>query len=253
MGSIRDRNIGWLRKRIYMPVTGFPGYNVNALVTGGQAAGVALQIDVDTAAAVLGKTAATSRNLIGATAATDKNLRMQAIGNGTPRLVAVGGATVDVQGLLLAVADDGVEYFGMIPYDIDISKEIGVRCWWTHEAAAVGARTITFRVQYGKVGANATIPVVTTAMDTLITAQAPVGTANTLQRGNRGIIAKDKLAKADFFWGFEVLMTAFDAAFTEAKYLLGLEIDYMPRMTYGSGRLLNSAVLTNPLELGVVE
>lgn len=253
MGSIRDKNIGWLRKRIYLPVTGFPGYNVDALITGGQAAGTAVQIIPDSAAAVIGKTTATNFNAAGATAAADQNIRQRAIANGQPRLVAVASASVDVQGLLLAAANNGVEYFGMIPFDLDPSKEIGLRCWWSHGAAAVTTRTITFRVQYGKVGANATIPAVTTALNTLITAQAPVGVVATLQRGNRGIINADQVVSTDFFWGFEVVMSAFDAAFTEAKYLLGLEIDYMPRKTYGPGRLLNSAVLTSPFDLAVVE
>lgn len=241
--AVRDRGIDWLRKRIYLPVTGFPGYSVDILITGGQAAGDALQ----QLAGVIGKTVAANVQAVGAVAGTDRNARLRAIGNGTPRVVPVVGAAIDVQALLLAVADDGVEYFGMVPWDVDITKEIGLRAWWTSEAAAVGARDITFRVQYGKVGANGVIPAVTTALDTLVTAQAPFGTSLTLQRGNRGVIKANKLVKTDFFWGFEVLMTAFNAAFAENKYLLGLEIDYVPRKTQGPGRLVNVDLTTDPL------
>lgn len=251
MGSIRDRNVGWLRKRIYLPVTGFPGYNINTLIVGGQAdagATLKLQIDVDTAAGIIGKTAATNRAITGATAATDKNSRMQAIGNGLPRLCAIPG-NVDCQGLLCVLAADGVEYFGMIPYDLDPSKEVGFRVWWSSAAAAVGARTITWGVKRGLTKANAIPAVVTTALDTTITAQAPTGTANVLQRGNRGIMSANTVLLDHFFWGFEILMAAFDAAFTEDKFMLGLEIDYMPRKTEGPGRLLNAAVLTDPFGL----
>lgn len=247
MGSVRDRNIAWLRKRLYLPVTGFPGYSVDILVTGGQAAGDALQIlPTGSDPTVIGKTTATSRQAVGAVAGTDRNARLRAIGNANPRLVPVVGANIDVQGLLLAAANDGVEFFGMIPYDVDITKPIGLRCWWTSEAAAVATRTITFRIRYGKVGAGAAIPAVTTALDTVITAQAPTGTAAALERGNRGVIDANKFVETDFFWGFEILMTAFDAAFTENKYLLGLEVDYVPRKTAGPGRAQDVDLLTNP-------
>lgn len=247
MGSIRDRNIGWLRKRIYIPVTGFGGYNINFLISGGvaDAAGRHILLTTDAGTSGFGKTDATDRNAIGATAATDRGIRQQSIGNGVVRLAAIPG-NVDHQGLLCVLAADGVEYFGMIPYDIDVSKPVGFRVWWSSAAAAVGNRTITWGVKRGLTKASAAPAVVTTALDTTITAQAPVGTANALQRGNRGIMSADTILRDHFFWGFEVLMAAFHADFTEDKFMLGLEIDYAVRATFGTGKLRDTLLQTDP-------
>ncbi len=261
MGTVRDKNLGWLRKRIFLPVTGFPGYQVDILATGGQAAGVALQITPDSAAAVIGKTTATSFNALGATAAIDQNARLRAIANGNPRVVQVVG--LNLAALLLVNANDGVLYTGMVPYDIDPSKELGVRPIWISNAAAVGARSITFAATYGfgtitpattsnAPSAGSALADPATVLDTTITVDTPVGTNLAFQRGPRGVVNATTLLLLGpniFWWSWKILMTAFNAAFVENKYLLGIEIDYNLRKTFGPGRLTSSKVLSSPFLL----
>lgn len=236
MAGIRDKNIGWKRKKLYLPVTGFAGYQINILTVGGQAAGDALERKVG----VLSTQAANNVELLGATAAADKNARLQGIGNGTPRIVPVGA--LNISGLLLGLANDGVLTYGRIPHDIDKAFPVGVRCWWTSAAADVGDRTITFAVTYGKYAIDAALADPATALSTPILVQPPKGVALALQRtpdASRGIINAGVFLETDYFWAFKVLMGAFHADFSEAKYLLGLELDYMPNKTIGAGNTMD--------------
>lgn len=216
------------RKRVFYPVQRLNSFNVDLLMTASQAAGDALQHKTG----VLGTTAAVgNQQMTGATAATDKNARLRAIGNGNPRVVPV--SSLNVNGLLLTTAADGIEFCEPIPTDLDVTKPVGVNAVWTSEAAAVGARTITFTALYKTIADQVALATAATALDTVIAAQAPKGTSLAVQRGNRGVIAASKIGKTDFLWIWKVTMSAFDASFTENKYLLGLEVDYMPRPLYG--------------------
>jgi hypothetical protein len=152
--------------------------------------------------------------------------------DGGASLAVVGALTW--KGALLATAADGVQFGGAIPYDLDRTKPVGVRAQWAHQAAAVGARTITFTALYKTYGPGAAMAAAATALDTVIAAQAPTaGATAVFQYGTRGIIAAGKVQPTDLFWAFRVTMSAFNAAFTENKYLLGLELDYMPRFAMG--------------------
>lgn len=233
---IDNADLDLLRKREYIPVTEMNAYSVDLLLTGGQAAGEALQ----QLAGVVGKTAATNVDASGASAAVDKNARLRSIGDGNPRIVPIG--SLQMSGLLVAAANDGVRFCRKIPYDLDRHEEVGVRCWWTSAAVAVETRTLTWRVRYGSQVAGAVLAAPATALGTPIAAQAPTGVGLAVERGNRGIIPARTFVAETVFWAFEVLMTAFAAAFTEYKFLLGLEIDYMPRLTVGRKVLRSNPV-----------
>lgn len=235
--GINSRNLEARRKSLYIPVTGMNGYSVDLLVGGGDADSTALGFDPATG--ILTKVAADDANFLGGIAATDKNARLRALANGTPRLSPV--STLAMTGLLLTTAADGIEFCGMIPFDCDVTKPIGVRAWWTSEAAAVGDRTITFAATYKTFAADAALAAADTALNTVIAAQAPKGTSKALQQGNRGIINANTITTAKRFWSWKVLMSAFDAAFVERKYLLGVEIDYLPYYLAGPRQVRDNA------------
>lgn len=239
---IRDKNIEWQLERLFFPVTGFNGYSIDILA-GATGTGNAL---ADSTGTLVATSIATSAdNLIGATAATDKNARQRAIGNGNPRLVPITG--LNMQALLCVNAGDGVLFHGMIPDAIDSQQPIQFVPWWTSEAAAVSTRTITWAVTYGLWAPNSGVLVdPTTALDTPVSAQAPAGTSLTIQRATPGV-TQGQISQATIkavnnsvaYWAVKVLMSAFNGAFTENKYLLGLEITYMPNRTIGYGNLFS--------------
>ena len=67
-----------------------------------------------------------------------------------------------------------------------------------------------------------------TALDTAIVADIPVGTANAQQMSAKGILSGGAIAATDQFMMLLVEMDAFDAALSEDKWFLGLEIEYTP-------------------------
>lgn len=231
MGAgIDNYNVRAIRKRVYIPVTSMDGYSIDILTIGAQAAGSALQ-KIEATGIMGTQAAVANQNLVGGIVGTDRNARLRGRGNGTPRICDIAG--LNMSGLLLTTANDGVEFHYMIPYDLDRLKPTGLRCIWTSEAAAVGARDITFAIKYTKHAVGAALAVGGTALDTTIAVQAPAGVTKTIERTARGIINANKFAKTDYLCSFLVQMTAFNGAFTENKYLLGVELDYMPRRFIG--------------------
>lgn len=225
--AIDTRQARALRRRIFYPIQRLNSFGIDILSTGSQGAANALQVNT----AVMGTTAAGNANMLNATAATDKNARLRGLANGTPRIVPITG--LNMNGLLMVAANDGIEFCEPIPQDLDVTKKVGFSVVWTSEAAAVGARTITFLAKYSTFGDQVALAQAATALDTVIAAQAPKGTSLALQRGLRGLINANKINKTDFMWSWLVTMSAFDASFTENKYVLGFEIDYMSRPFYG--------------------
>ena len=155
-----------------------------------------------------------------------------ATGAGAPALTAIGA--LGIVGHLLVDAGDDVRHFWAMPYDVDVTKSIGFRVWWHSEAAAVGDRDIDLKVLYLPITPGVTALITpATALDTVIPlAQVPTGTANVIERTSRGEIAADTIANTVSAMALLVEMDAFDAAFTEVKTFLGLEIDYAVRRTH---------------------
>lgn len=226
-----------IRVREFWPVNGQNAYNTDLKL-----AAVAGTNAVGETSGTLRTAGASAQEVPGATDATDKNARQRAIGNGNPRLVAID--TLFMSGLLVTAANDGIEFFKLIPYELDRSFLVGVRPIWTHNTlAAITGRSVTWAAKHkvytpaaastkGKVG---TLAAAATALDTTIGSQAVAAvTTLTLMRGNRGIIKAAKLGKLDWGWTWQVLATAITGfAGGEYVYLLGLEVDYVPRRVTG--------------------
>src|ERR1700676_5209948 len=118
---IRDRNMEWLRADKYIPVTSFTGLRTDLLLTGGQSAGVAVQITPDSSGAVIGKTTSTSRYLIGASNSVNQNVRQTSPNaNVGARICGINGT--GYMGLLLTTAGDFINHTEPWPYDIDASQ-----------------------------------------------------------------------------------------------------------------------------------
>lgn len=221
-----------LRKRVFWPVTGLPGYSIDLLVAGGAAAAGTDALSVKSS--VLSKEAASNANMVGAIAGTDRNARARAIGNGNPAIVPIN--SLNMQGLLVTTANDGVEWSGMIPYDLDRTFKVGLRPIWTHATlGATTGRSVTWLATHGSIASGSALAAGGTALDTVIGSHAVSAvTANTLMRGNRGIINANTFAASKYFWSFKLLASALTGfAGGEYIYLLGVEVDYMPRRLQG--------------------
>lgn len=116
-----------------------------------------------------------------------------------------------------------------IPRVWDRRQPIDMRVWWSSEAAAVGTRSITWKVQYNTFTADDSIYGTLVDLDTLIAVDYPAGTSGYFQVSPTGRINAGKIAAAHTMLDLNVFMSAFDGAFTEKKFFLGLEIEYTPR------------------------
>ena len=241
-GYSRDRNILWKRKEIYIPVERFSGLQLQAIVSGGQTYTALLQISPDSALAQLGKTTTTSYTIPGRTF----GINLASLGTGA-RIVREIEALA-MTGMLMTTDGDDVQHVMMLPSDLDRNHTMGVRVHWTSAAAAVGSRALLWRVRFLPVTAGTTALILpATALDTAIAAQAPAGTSSVIERTGRGIINASTLAAArtHIAWRVEAQTIT---SFTENKYLLGLEIDYVPRMTqtrYDQERLVDAPPVQN--------
>lgn len=150
-------------------------------------------------------------------------------------------------------AGDLLDYTGLIPFDLDVTRPVGVRVVYTH-GSATAADTVTWIVLHNSGIAPAVVwAAPATALNTVIGAQTLAGAAaNQIWRGNRGIINADTFVEADYVWAFRTEMDATDVDTTaEGVFFLGLEIDYVPSLTYGRRANRDRRLTTNVL--GTVE
>jgi hypothetical protein len=229
---IDPQKLALARQRLYIPVTQFSGLEIAAptiTIAGGEAGTVAIGISSDANAAALSKTAATNRT--GITGVQPPPY--QSAGAGNPVLTEIG--TTGVMAGLMAAAGNDFRHFMPIPTDWDRRHPIYPRVHWSSEAAAVGARDITWKFMYKLFApGSGVIAAPDVVLDTVIAVQAPAGTAKTYERTAAGVLKANKLVAAAVAMAFIVEMDAFNGAFTENKYLLGIEFEYTPR--WGNSR-----------------
>ncbi len=151
----------------------------------------------------------------------------------------------------VTTANDGFDWTDMIPYDLDITRPIGVTPLYTKDATGVTHVTsFTWTAKYTHIGSKGTLAEMGggTALDTVIGADTQAAAADSLKLyiGNRGVINGNTILNTDIFWGFQILLTAFSAGGNDKMWLLGVRIDYMPHFTTGSGVAQDKALRTNP-------
>lgn len=199
---IRDKNIAWLEKRVYLPAQAFQTF-----VTG---AGIAA---------------------------------------GDPVFAEL--STFGISGISIHDAGDMVAHAWMAPYDLDITKQIRFRVWWT-QTSTTATDSVDWIVTYTKVVEESTVLVApVTALDTVVPlADLSSGTAYQMQATDFGVIAKNTLTATTAFLNLNVEADAIGTFSADEVLFMGLEVRYTPRRCFaidrnlrGGGRLLTASPL----------
>lgn len=153
---------------------------------------------------------------------------LQSAGAGTPLIKEL--SNFGISGVRMNTAGDDMRHLMPVPQDWSRNHPVNVRMIWSSEAAAVGNRTITWKFLYGLLIPGTTaIAAPATALDTVITPQAPVGVAHTLERGNKGVINPSALGFNENAWlSFLCENDAFHVDFSENKVFHAVEFEYTP-------------------------
>lgn len=251
---MNSNKIRYRRFRTFIPVTHFSGLQQKAFIPAGSSANPTLTIAKAAGTAStspLLETDANGARLVNNTIAADRtgitgiiagaftgtpvaiDTLIQSAGAGNPLIKNINA--LGLMGLLCASAGDDIRHTMLIPSDLDRAKPVYFRAHWASAAAAVGARTITWKVMYkALVPGTTALAAPSTVLDTPIAAQAPKGTAYTIERSPAGVLNRGSLLgtnKDALMWSLILEMDAFDAAFVENKYLLGLELEYTPKLS----------------------
>lgn len=126
---------------------------------------------------------------------------------------------------------NSVEHFLMLPFDIDIQKNIYFRVWWTANNTS-GSCTwdVLYKVYNPGTTVLGTAPAAT-ALTTAIGAQTMASVAYTVMRTPEGVLLGGTLADSTQALQLGVVRTTV-STITTASFL-GLEIRYTPRYLYG--------------------
>lgn len=151
-------------------------------------------------------------------------------------------STFGIVACLMDTAGDVLDHNLMLPYDVDLKRNIRFRVHWT-SGSATTADTIDWKVFYKALVPNTTtIATATTALDTVIAQDTVVG-AYTYQTTEYGILKGGTLAQNVESLMLQVEMDAFAVGLSEDKFLLGLEIVYTPKRMRGPDGMAHSAQL----------
>jgi len=151
-------------------------------------------------------------------------------------------AIVELDALEFAVlpcaANDSVSHIMAFPSMWDITKEIGVRVFWTAVAAASATTdAATWIVLYDQADEDELIIAPATALDTPIVALDVLGTLDNspLKKTSRGIINANKFDEAAMAgtFAFNIELDAVTTFSGDEPVLLGIEFDYYPMLTVG--------------------
>lgn len=231
----KDAEVNWRPGRLYIPITSFNG--LVPVMGAASAAGTSVSplIFPDAANFYMGKNSATDR-------ASSSAVTLQAAGVPTfaarpyTKVIEAVSTAVPLVGMLMANAGDDVGHFQMLPDDIDLNRNVYFHVWWTSEARAVGARSITWRVRYtpmfiGETSAASS----STALSTAILAHQSSGAYLAIERtgaASRGVLNGGVIGHSASAVMLRVDMQTIQS-FTERKLLLGLEMVYTPKRFRG--------------------
>src|SRR6266851_7827049 len=144
-------------------------------------------------------------------------------------------AAADITAPLIATTGGAVNHCLRVPYDLDRTKAIRFRVWWTINVTDADVETPV--LTYAAIKAGAVIADAATALDTVIPAYTFNGTANAAEVTGFGVIKKGTLIDTTEFLQLKIATTFNTASASEISYL-GLEIRYTPRKTVGPRRNL---------------
>jgi hypothetical protein len=204
--SIRDRNIDWLREYRLIPSWHFSGYGPTPAVT----------------------ESGTTSHAAGAL--------LPGSDTGAPIIDEI--STFGYSACKMDTDGDVLSTYWLVPHDLDPTYEVGFRIWWT--SAASGTQTVdwTLKTSWKAAGAALAAASAGAALNTTIAQDAMASTAYGAMRTERGILNSGFLTRQQVEDGavglFHVAATDLHTGIS-AAWLLGLEIDYVPFRTRGTG------------------
>lgn len=228
---IRDYNIEWLEKRVWLP---WPVWT---------SMGVRNNLTVNSGATAVTSSAANGA-IIGGSGVTSNQVSALAI----PTTIA----SALVGGVALPAQNDGVSTLLMVPFDLDIKKALRFRAFYTQTATS---GTVTLKLLYdafiaaqaGTAGAGV-IAAPASVLSTAFPAASGTVVANDVRVTDFGVLNRSTLADTTDMLGFALTTT--DASPVAGLKFLGLELRYTPRRTAGPRRNVIGArrmVVTRPL------
>lgn len=227
--SMNPNKLALHRQVDYIPVQRFTGLvpTLTALNTPDIGTNMQLGLDVDTAAAiVVGNAGITAERMM--TTTPEGSIRQFSLGTGFPYLTKIGGN--GIAGLLMAAADDNVHHFMRIPNHWDRRNDILFRVVWTSASATI-ADTVTWKLLYFYfVGDGASLVTPSVELDTVIPVLDAVQGNKVIQITGNGVLKGGTFLGTSRYFHFLVAMSAFAAGLDEDKWLVGLEVEYTPRL-----------------------
>lgn len=198
--AIRDKNVEWLEKKVYLPAWAFQTFR-----TVGPSGG-----------------------------ATDVG-GIEGADTGAPVMTEIG--STGIVGLEIGAAGDMTATLWN-PYEVDIGKQMRFRVAWT-QTSVTATDTVDWIVTYLPVLADESTTLVTpvTALSTAIPlGDASSGVAAVVQWSDFGILNRATLASTTEFIALRVEADAIGTFSANEVLFLGLEIRYTPRRTGGPER-----------------
>jgi hypothetical protein len=225
---IEDRDIAYIERRIYIPAAHFSW--LPALVGTGGAVTADVEFDPSAGPNSRGRleTADTAANYEVPGASLGVQLPLYAEVNAT-----------GIGGFLMNTAGDEVNYLGAIPSDLDITKQVRLRVWWTTDSTT-NTDTVDWVVRYSLLQADQSTAIGSpaTVLNTVIAQDLVLGSTAELPHATAfGVIDRSVIPENSVLWGLEVEVDAKDAGLAEDLWFLGLEVRYTPRLTVGSHNL----------------
>jgi len=211
---IRDKNVEWLEKRIYVPAWGFQTWKIVG-PSGG------------------------ATDLGGADGA----------GAGAPVMSEI--STFGFTGGLIGAAGDVFAHVMMVPYDLDRSKQVRCRVWWT-QTQGVTTDIMTWLIRYSALAEDGLLIEPATALDTVVPTDASSDDPLAVQATDFGVINKNIIAASAAFLNWYVEADVIGTFSADEVSFLGLEIRYTPRKMSGPEKNLRGGRrLTTNSPLGV--
>lgn len=160
-------------------------------------------------------------------------------GPGDPVMAEIGSSGLGA--ILLETAGDGIAHAMPIPRHWDRTNNITCRAIWAHSnTEAITTHSITFQlvIQAFQNLQRVLTDGVTTTKGAVAQAPTALASGTAVVVGNDMVFPPSSFAANTRFLYLLLTMSAFDAAFDAAKYLLGLEVEYTHR--FGPGKLARS-------------
>jgi len=186
---LRDKQVDWLEKRIYLPLQAFQTFVTGAGVSDGDPV----------------------------------NQEISSFG-------FVGGQ--------VNAAGDAWAHVMMVPYDLDRSRQVRVRVWFTSSSS--DDDTPTWLVTYSALAEGGALVAPVTALDTVVAAYATAITANTVIATAFGVILRNTIGTTAAFLNWKVECDAVGGASANELSFLGLELRYTPRKMSGQEKNLRA-------------